>query len=72
MEAVKIREAISVVLLLILDQVLAENVMYRIGQNQANILIDMIMFSKINAEMLTVGNLTIFQVLINVLMLIIQ
>lgn len=71
-EDAKIQEAISVVHLLILDQVLVENAMYKIGQNQVNILTDMIMFSKINAEMLTVGNLMIFQVLTNVLMLIIQ
>lgn len=71
-EDAKIQEAISVVHLLILDQVLVENAMYKIGQNQVNILTDMIMFSKINVEMLTVGNLMIFQVLTNVLMLIIQ
>ena len=44
------------------------NVMYKIGQNLHNTLIDMIEFSKINVKKHTVGNLMTCQVLINALM----
>lgn len=46
--------------------------MLKIGLNLRRNLIDMIKYLKINVLMLTVGNLMIWQVLINVLMLIIR
>jgi hypothetical protein len=66
MEDVKIQDHIIVVHQLILDQVLVEDVMYKLGQNLVNFLIDMIVYLKVNVEMLIVGNLMIYRRLINV------
>jgi hypothetical protein len=65
LEDAKIQDRITAVHPLIHDQVSVEDATYKTGQNQANISTVMIVFSKINARMHTVGNLTIFQVLIN-------
>lgn len=72
MEDVKTQEAITAALLSIQDQTLEVDVMFKIGQNQVNSLIDTIEYSKINVLMHIVGSLMTFQALINVSMLITQ
>jgi hypothetical protein len=72
MVAVQMHEAIIAVHLSILDKTLGGDAMFKIGQNQVNTLTDMTMYSRTNAQMLTVGNSMTTQVHINVWMLITQ
>lgn len=68
MMVVQIQDLISAVPLSIQDQILEEDVTLRTGQDLQKILTDTTEFLRINAKKHTVGNLTIFQALINVSM----